>query len=122
MVGADGNVGGTGQSRVNSEVEGGDGVATGCTLEAGCVGASGIDGLSIPGVWQLVGTDCCISGASQCRCYGEVESGNGVTASNTYESSRINSSGIDGLSVPGVRQLFSADGGIGGTGYRRANS
>jgi len=116
LVGTNGRVRGTGQSRVDGQVQGGDGVAASGTVEVGSVGASGVDGLPVPGIRQLVGTDGCISGTGQGRVDSQVESGNGITPSSTGEIGSIGSGSIDGLSVPGVGQLDGAYGYIGRTG------
>ena len=81
MVGTDGCSGSISQNAVNCQNEIDDRVTTSAAGERIPVSACSINGISVPVVWKLVGTDGCPGSISENAVYGQNEINDRVTTS-----------------------------------------
>ena len=114
MVGANGGSGGVSEHAVYSQYDGTDGVATLAAGQRIPISACCINGVSVPVVWQLVGTDGCPGRVSEYAVYGQDQVNDRIATLAAGQGVSISASGVNSIVVPVVWKLVGTDGCPGG--------
>src|SRR4029079_19372162 len=101
LVSTDSSSGCAGERCGDDQVECCNRITTAGRDQIGSVCSRGSNGLTIPGVWQLISTNSCICCAGYSSRNDEVECCNRIAATNRGQIRGISSGGGNCLAVPG---------------------
>ena len=109
MIGADRRSCGISEHAVYSQDEVDNRITTSSASECISVGSSSIVLRSVPGIWQLICTNCCSCSISEHTVYRQDEVNNGITTASANECISVSARGGNIGAIPSVWQLISTN-------------
>src|SRR5258705_401752 len=106
LIGTNCCIGCISDQRVDGQIQHSDRIATCCCGDGIYISSCSIIYITVPGIWKLIGTNCCIGCISDQRIDGQVQYSNCITTCCCCQCINISSCSIVCITVPGIWKLI----------------